>query len=296
VNPPRALAYDPLQDHFWVANYVTSIFEVSRSGDVVQEVSHSLFGSLVVTGLAWNPTDADGCNLYVFGRRIEDTGALVSKMNPETHAVQPVVALSGPPEDRAAGCAITTEWNSYWLAFGGIVGNAQRAELSIRRVAWNGNWISVTPAELTVAAHGSEDVTISLNPVALRPWTYYVNAGVRSVIQDTTRVLTLAVQVLDLPAEDPRPSPMPEKFALYQNYPNPFNPVTEIRYDLPRSGPVSLRVFDLLGREVAVLKDGVAEAGTHRVTFDGSKFSTGIYFARLSAGSLTQTKKLMLLK
>jgi photosystem II stability/assembly factor-like uncharacterized protein len=82
----------------------------------------------------------------------------------------------------------------------------------------------------------------------------------------------------------------------FSTYPNPFNPSTTIAYDLPKAGRVSLRVFDLLGREVAVLKDGFVEAGSHRVTFDGSSLASGIYFARLDAGAFSQTKKLMLLK
>jgi hypothetical protein len=89
---------------------------------------------------------------------------------------------------------------------------------------------------------------------------------------------------------------LPQQYALYQNYPNPFNAITTISYDLPKSAHISLRVFDLLGRQVAVLKDGMMEAGSHRVTFDGSSLASGIYFARLDAGKFSQTKKLMLLK
>ena len=98
-----------------------------------------------------------------------------------------------------------------------------------------------------------------------------------------------------VPEPNGKPS-IPEDFALFQNYPNPFNPSTTIAYDLSKAGHVSLRVFDLLGREVAVLKDGFSEAGTHRVVFDGSELASGIYFARLEAVSFSQTKKLMLLK
>jgi hypothetical protein len=83
---------------------------------------------------------------------------------------------------------------------------------------------------------------------------------------------------------------------LVECYPNPFNASTMITYDLPKSRQVSLRVFDLLGRGVAVLEHGMMEAGSHRVMFDGSGLCSGIYFARLEAGKFSQTKKLMLLK
>jgi hypothetical protein len=83
---------------------------------------------------------------------------------------------------------------------------------------------------------------------------------------------------------------------LAQNYPNPFNPSTTIAFDLPIAGSVSLRVFNLQGREVAVLKDGFSAAGTQRVRFDGGGLASGIYFLRLEAAGLTQTRKMMLLK
>jgi hypothetical protein len=86
------------------------------------------------------------------------------------------------------------------------------------------------------------------------------------------------------------------EFELSPAFPNPFNPSTTIAYDLPRAGYISLRVFDVLGREIAALRDGFVEAGTYRVVFDGSGLASGIYFARLSIGTFLQTTKLVLLK
>ncbi len=89
---------------------------------------------------------------------------------------------------------------------------------------------------------------------------------------------------------------IPTQFALCAAYPNPFNATATIVFDLPVSARISLGVCDLLGRQVAVLKDGLVEAGIHRVTFDGSHLVSGIYFARLEAGEFVQTRKMMLLK
>jgi len=88
---------------------------------------------------------------------------------------------------------------------------------------------------------------------------------------------------------------MPEEFILSAS-PNPFNPTTALGYRLPAPGRVSLRVYDTAGREVAMLVDGWRDAGTHEVTFDASGLSSGIYFARLQAGEVVQTQKLVLLK
>lgn len=84
--------------------------------------------------------------------------------------------------------------------------------------------------------------------------------------------------------------------SLSQNYPNPFNPTTVINYQLPVSGKVTLKVYDLLGRELATLVNDRENAGSYSVKFDGSRLASGIYFYRLQAGSFSQTKKLMLVK
>jgi hypothetical protein len=85
-------------------------------------------------------------------------------------------------------------------------------------------------------------------------------------------------------------------FKLYQNYPNPFNPATIIAFHLPSEQHVSLRIFDLLGREVRVLADGVLSAGDHRYQFDGSRLSSGVYIYRVVAGSHVESRKMQLVK
>jgi subtilisin-like proprotein convertase family protein len=88
----------------------------------------------------------------------------------------------------------------------------------------------------------------------------------------------------------------PDKFALYQNFPNPFNPRTKIRFDLPKTSKVKLVVFDILGREVTSLIDGVLEIGSHEVIVDGSTLTSGVYFYEIIAGDYREIKKMVLLK
>ena len=95
------------------------------------------------------------------------------------------------------------------------------------------------------------------------------------------------------------PVVIPKNFALLQNYPNPFNPTTMIEYQIPNVGTqnfVSLRVYDVLGREVATLMNEQKPAGTYTVQFDGSSLSSGVYFYRLQSGTYCETKKLILMK
>ena len=93
-----------------------------------------------------------------------------------------------------------------------------------------------------------------------------------------------------------RSGSIPEKYTLAQNYPNPFNPVTSISYSVPASGPVSLKVYDLLGEVVSTVVEGEHKAGFHTAQFDGSPLSSGVYFYRLSSKDHTITKKLILMK
>jgi len=107
--------------------------------------------------------------------------------------------------------------------------------------------------------------------------TQLANAGVLDVKEQTT-------------------SSIPAVFKLAQNYPNPFNPTTTIGFSIPQSGNVTLKIYNVLGREVAALVNGYKNAGNYSVNFDGSKLSSGVYFYELKSGKYSNTKKLLLLK
>jgi len=94
-------------------------------------------------------------------------------------------------------------------------------------------------------------------------------------------------------------NPAPTEFVLEQNYPNPFNPSTKIRYEIPGQADkklVVLKLYDVIGNEIATLEKEVKEAGRYEVELNATNLPSGIYFYRLSAGSFTDTKKMILLK
>lgn len=89
---------------------------------------------------------------------------------------------------------------------------------------------------------------------------------------------------------------LPKVYHLYNNYPNPFNPVTAIKYELPKQSFVSLKVYDIMGREVATLVSSDQKAGYYEVNFDASKLASGVYVYRITAGEFIHSQKMMLLK
>ncbi len=89
---------------------------------------------------------------------------------------------------------------------------------------------------------------------------------------------------------------IPSSFILNQNYPNPFNASTTINYSLPKSGPVTIDIYDLLGRKFETLIQAEQPAGYHQVTWDATDASSGMYFYRIQAGDYVETRKMVLIK
>jgi len=91
-------------------------------------------------------------------------------------------------------------------------------------------------------------------------------------------------------------SEVPYNFSLYQNYPNPFNPSTKIKFDIVKTGFTSLKVYDIVGKEVQVLVNEKLKPGGYETTFDGAQLTSGVYFYRLSSGEYSETKRMLLVK
>jgi hypothetical protein len=115
----------------------------------------------------------------------------------------------------------------------------------------------------------------SINPAFYNAWDYDAKGPATTDVSDPNQPLT---------------------FALDQNYPNPFNPSTKIQYSIPAQAKVVLKIYNVVGQEVATLVDEVLPAGVHNARFDASSLATGVYMYRLTAGDFTSVKKMLLLK
>jgi hypothetical protein len=126
-------------------------------------------------------------------------------------------------------------------------------------------------------------------------------ASVQFTVGDTNAVAGLAsVSGLQWTSATPtavhQVNEAPSVFSLAQNYPNPFNPSTMIRFALPDRQAVTLRVYNLLGEEVATIVNETLGAGEHVVEFNATGLATGMYLYKLQAGSMTQTKRMLLVR
>ena len=120
---------------------------------------------------------------------------------------------------------------------------------------------------------------------------------VRSTGSARPALLWMAQYVKDHPTDvKENVSSLPSDFMLEQNFPNPFNPTTNIRYNVTKTTKVTLKVYDMLGREVQTLVNTFQSPGQYTVTFNGQGLASGVYFYRINAGDFSATKKLMLLK
>jgi hypothetical protein len=109
-------------------------------------------------------------------------------------------------------------------------------------------------------------------------------------------MVNFGVDITPVSSVEPNSAYIPNDYNLKQNYPNPFNPETIINFDLPKSGFVSLKVYDILGKEITTLVYEMKNAGSYDIKFDGSTLSNGMYFSKLETNGYTSTKKMFLVK
>lgn len=268
------------------------------------------------------------CNIYSFDGGTISVIDAWDKDNPQTIGSWPNNPNPGPHN-----CAVTTN-RKYCLVTDEINGNPRLLKIwnienltNVVQVAtWQPTGITTSIVHnvevygrYAIAAHYTAGVRVVdiMNPAAPNEvawydtypqdndfdydgcWGVYLFPSGRIVASDRQTGLYVLKTTFDLiTGVEPIIGEVPQSFELSQNYPNPFNPSTNINFSITKNSNVTLKVYDIRGREVAVLLDEPTDAGVYEVTFDAAKYglTSGIYLYRLMAGDLVQTKRMMLVK
>ncbi len=177
------------------------------------------------------------------------------------------------------------------------VKNVGDQELVVTGAFSGSSSFSVVPADFTVPAGGSKEVEIIFNPKVEAQTDYDTYIALPNNDPNEANVgFPVTGSGIFNPSAVSTNDVLPTAYSLSQNYPNPFNPSTSIQFNIVQDGVVKLAVYNTLGKEVAVLVNGNMEAGSHKIDWQAEELSSGVYFYRLTAGSFSATKKMILMQ
>jgi|GEM_PF-1226960 len=292
VNPGQGLTWDSERDIFWVAGMGTNIAGVDRQG--VQRFTVLNRQRFRIYGLAFDRYDPDGYQLYILNAA-ELHPAQVIKAQVQSGDARVVTNLDIAGSLQGGGGEITEDLYPFTTT---LVSQFQGGAQPLNTVEMRSSltWARIGPAVLQVPAGQSADFVVSAAGDG-----FNIGAVVDAYVQldhntpEGSRWLEVQMLVTP-PASVPDDALLPSEIRLSAVYPNPFNSAAKIDFYLNRSGSVRLALFDLSGRMVGDVLSGEYSAGAHTFTVDGADIPAGVYLMRLSAGKVTDSRKVALVK
>ncbi|NQU06592.1 MAG: T9SS type A sorting domain-containing protein, partial [Calditrichaeota bacterium] len=259
-----------------------------------------------IYGLSWFRDDPDGYNLYIMSNdepELNDQAPDIAifKMNPDDGDVRYLTNLSylNPTHAAMGGMFITPKWNNLVWVFATVFNNPAGDEVGVFELAPNSAWIDYNPRADTLVSGEAIEITLDITSEGLEVDTFGVVIEFSHNAGDGTTLVPVWLYVVDSLPPPPAVNEddlLPFEYSLSQNHPNPFNPTTRINYSLREPGITRLILFDLLGREVAVLVNEYQPAGKYQLSLDAGNLSTGLYFYRIESGDFKAIKKMVLVK
>jgi hypothetical protein len=244
--------------------------------------------------MAFNEEDPDNCPLYLMCNQIEQNGELL-KLNLDTGSPTHIRNMELQSEERAGGCEISRDLYPYMVT---LVAQMRSGPETIQalEIASNVPWLRIVPEQLELEGGQTNDIELRIDANQLElNQSYDAYVQIDHNAQEGELWIDLHVSVIEENGVNDG-SLAPVAFGISSLYPNPFNSTARISYGLDRDGVVTVALFDLSGREVAVLHEGFQKAGVHQVSLSAEGIPSGLYMVKLTAATGASTRHLTLIK
>ncbi len=286
----KDVAFDPANGIYYTTGITDPIKGYDRQGNLVRSWRPAVNGqALRKYGLSWHPLRESSKKLFIHAILNEQT--TLYACDPETQELEELLVTPGSSN----GMDVTDRWNSSVWTLCKVVDGAGGDVVQVLELEPNTTWLSYSPTEGTVNAGESVPFHVRVESTD-KPWDrYWITLRYDFNAVPGWFEIPICMEIVEHSGFSDEIA-LPLRFSIDQNYPNPFNPSTTIGYSLDRTARVQLRVFDVTGRLVQMLEDGLRMPGTYQVAFDGSKLPNGVYVCELKAGGRTALRKMVLLK
>ncbi len=289
-----ALAFDPTNGLLWVTAGGQDM--VGLNPETGEEVARFECG-LFVSGLVYNPLGEDGNTMLLAGQTLNGTPLDLYTVNPDSQRVEYYLEVPGVANEALKGIGVVPIYDTYYSVLTCLLQHPTGDRVAGFELQTYVPFAEYTPQEFTIGPDETQDITVTLDYVGYDNGVYAANLiATHNTLEEVTVMPVLMTVAVGVEFEDDQVE-LPNEFALHAPYPNPFNSTTVVGFDLPRNEVVSLIIYDVLGREVANLAHQQFTAGTHKLSFNGARLASGMYFVRMKTDNgFVQSRKMLLLK
>jgi len=291
INYAKTLTYDPDREVLWFSHNTSDIACYNRAGERVLEDDLDR-QRLKIYGLAYWSDDPDEMPLYLLTRLTGDDTGYIYKMNPDTEDTMFVRALE-IPGGKPEAAFITSDMDPFSMNLIMIGDDDISDRVDIYQMCSNTTWMVLDPDEGSVDPESEMNILVSLFDEQFGHGEYEGQLIINHNAEGGEEIIPINLLITSIPETDP---PLPLVSALESVYPNPFNAEVVLNYSVAQPGLVSLIIYDLTGREVAVLLDNYHNAGRYRSTVGALDWAAGVYLARFETAGKVRIAKLVCVK
>ncbi|MDP8208867.1 MAG: T9SS type A sorting domain-containing protein [Candidatus Electryonea clarkiae] len=292
LNP--AVTFDPDNDQLWIGAFNGIASVDPETGEEI----HRIDFPNRIRGLSYLQQPIDGYSLFILSFEGDEPCQLY-KMNLETEDYKFISSLD--PDNRDVrglffGDDYFMENANYDIALG-IIDTREADFIAVWEMGMAVDWVSISPERLSIAPGDSQSVSVTFGSENLENGNYFGNIVALNNSRDDVINIPFLLTVGDANSSNGTKNSLPESYTLNQPYPNPFNETVRIKYALPERSDLKLVIYDILGREVIRLEDGMQNPGWHQTTFNARGLSSGIYFVQAEVpGKMKEIRKIILIK